>query len=205
MKFSHSALCLVLVFCAVLALALTFPGAAAAAEPTVWLDGASGSDAGSGERTSPKKTLNAAIAALGGADGEIRLLSDCTITGEFSEEAHAGRVTLSSEGGAALALSAASVYRMNGETVFGDLEIRAGSKAVIAAQFNPVTFGEGVRISAARRTSLSTAAMKSRPAPIPRTATPASRSTAETSSPFAASPGPRARRAPTIPGPPTSP
>ncbi len=147
MKFSHSALCLVLVFCAVLALALTFPGAAAAAEPTVWLDGASGSDAGSGERTSPKKTLNAAIAALGGADGEIRLLSDCSIIGEFSEEAHAGRVTLSSEGGAALALSAASVYRMNGETVFGDLEIRAGSKAVIAAQFNPVTFGEGVRIS----------------------------------------------------------
>ncbi|MBQ7171117.1 MAG: family 43 glycosylhydrolase [Clostridia bacterium] len=146
MKRFYPALCAFLAVCTLFVLIRILPGTAAAAGTTVYLDASAGSDAASGERSAPKKTLNAAIEALGGADGEIRLLSDTSVTGEFDEADHAGRITLSSEEGAALVLAASSVYRMNGETVFGDLTVRAGSKAVIAAQFYPVTFGEGVNI-----------------------------------------------------------
>ncbi|MBQ9428336.1 MAG: family 43 glycosylhydrolase [Clostridia bacterium] len=136
---------ILLCLCAALCLCLCL--AAAAAETTVYLDRESGSDSAAGTKTSPFATLDAAIGAC--ADGgRILLLSDYVLEGEFAEPAHGGKITLSAENGAKLIFSSTGTvhYRLGGETAFEHLTIRLSGFVLFTANFNPITFGEGLTV-----------------------------------------------------------
>ncbi|MBQ7171726.1 MAG: family 43 glycosylhydrolase [Clostridia bacterium] len=148
-------------FLALLCCALAIPPLPAdAAETTVYLDPANGSDAASGKSpTAALATLPAAIKAVA-SGGRIVLMSALSLTGsaseQFVEPTHAGEIVITSvdggtdyrASGAVLSLQGGMVYALGGPTVFEELKINTGSgNTVIAARFNALTMGEGLTMT----------------------------------------------------------
>lgn len=133
-------------FCAVLCIAALLSFSLAAESRTVYLDAAKGNDANDGLSASkPKQTLDGALKLFAGTDGKIILLSDYTVSGQYTEPNHGGDVTFSAQNGAKLIFSS-STYRMNGPMTFENIALVCRGTVVLAAQFCDLTFGEGVTV-----------------------------------------------------------
>ena len=148
-------------FLSLLCCAILIPSLPAqAADTTVYLDPANGSDSADGSSPAAAfATLPAAIRAAA-AGGRIVLMSALSLTGsaseQFVEPAHTGEIVLTStdgatdyrSAGAVLSLQGGMVYALGGPAVFENLKINTGSgNTVIAARFNPLTMGEGLTMS----------------------------------------------------------
>ncbi|MBQ7660442.1 MAG: family 43 glycosylhydrolase, partial [Clostridia bacterium] len=136
---------LFLCVCALLCLCLGI--FVSAADRTVYLDAAGGSDTAAGTKSAPLATLDAAIKQC--ADGgRIILLSDCTVEGEYAEPAHDGKITISAENGAKLLFTSTGTvhYRLGGETAFEQMGMRLSGYVLFTANFHPLTFGEGLTV-----------------------------------------------------------
>ena len=117
---------------------------------------------GTGDGSAPDKavgTLTAAYTALGDAGGRIVVVEKLTLTGNFTEPAHTGTVTLTQEYAGVSYRSTEGHgivsnnhrFFLNGPTVFENLTFRGNGSAtgmnylMFVAQFNPIEMGEGVR------------------------------------------------------------
>ncbi|MBQ2733710.1 MAG: hypothetical protein IJF74_06095, partial [Clostridia bacterium] len=136
------------------------PAAYAAGETIVYVDDAAGDDNADGKTPSSAfKTLAKAIGAVANSGGRIVLTSNMSLKGsaasQYVEPKHSAKITITtSDGakdyGATLSLQSGMVYALNGPTEFSDITINTGSgKTVIAARFNPLVMGEGVKTSSA--------------------------------------------------------
>ncbi len=113
-----------------------------AAENTVYV-----SDGGTGDGTSaatPVGTLAAAYAALGEDGGTVVVTDKLTLTSTFTEPEHSGKVTIT--GGT---ISFGNMrFVLNGDTTFENITLHgSGAYLLIVAQFNHITFGEGITVS----------------------------------------------------------
>lgn len=125
----------------------------AAAEKTVYLDAAHGSDRADGTSASaPLASLDAAFAAVRDG-GRIVLLSDYTIRAHYTEPQHDGEVVITAADGgkstgAKLVFDVAGEthYRLSGATTFRDLDITLGNFVMFTAQFHSLTFDTGLSV-----------------------------------------------------------
>ncbi len=132
----------------------------AAEESIVYVDGSAGNDSSDGKTPATAfKTLEKAIGAVASSGGKIVLTSNLSLTGsaasQYVEAKHNAKIIITSNDGAknygaTLNLQNGMVYALNGPTEFADLTINAGTgKTVIAARFNSLIMGEGVKTTAA--------------------------------------------------------
>lgn len=138
-----------------------FSSAASAAEESiVYVDASNGNDASDGKTPSNAfKTLNSAITALSNSGGRIVLVTDLSLTGsaasQYVEPKHSAKIVITANDGtksynATLKLQNGMVYALNGPTEFADITINAGTgKTVIAARFNALVMGEGIKTTSA--------------------------------------------------------
>ena len=121
-----------------------------AAEKTVYLDPAHGSDSYTGASASKAfKTLDKAISSAGSTNTTIVLVSDLSIGADYTEPAHKGKVTMTSGSYSSkvkFTNTSTAVYRLNGSTEFKNINISMTNYVIFAAQFNPIAFGESVSI-----------------------------------------------------------
>lgn len=112
-----------------------------AAENTVYVtDGGSGDGSSA---SSPVGTLADAYAALGNDGGKIIIKDTYTLSAKFTEPAHDGEITIT--GGT---FSVGNVrFVLNGATTFENVTIQGKKYFTIVAQFNHITFGEGITVS----------------------------------------------------------
>lgn len=115
---------------------------AVAAENTVYV-----SDGGSGDgstATAPLGTLADAYAALGEDGGRIVVTDKLTLTSTFTEPEHSGKITIT---GGTVSFENMR-YVLNGDTTFENITLH-GNEAylLLVAQFNHITFGEGITVS----------------------------------------------------------
>lgn len=113
-----------------------------AAEKTVYVN-----DGGNGDGSSastPVGTLEDAYAALGEDGGTIVITEKISLTESFKEPEHTGEITIT---GGTLAVDNMR-YVLNGATTFENLTMH-GNEAylLLVAQFNPITFGEGITVT----------------------------------------------------------
>lgn len=137
--------------------AIPVSSAAFAAEETiVYVDGAAGNDSANGKTPATAfKTLKQAISAIAYSGGRIVLTSDLSLTGstasQYVEAKHSANIVITANDGtknygATLNLQSGMVYALNGPTEFADITINAGTgKTVIAARFNALVMGEGIK------------------------------------------------------------
>ena len=145
------AVCLIFLLAATALLASV---CAAAEGNTVYLDARGGSDAHSGRSAAEAfATMDAAISAVKDG-GSVVLVSDYTVTGHYTQPAHAGEIVLTSKDGAKdygtkliFDVRGETHYRLSGPTVFRDLKIELGNFVMFAAQFNPLTFDIGLTVT----------------------------------------------------------
>ena len=119
-----------------------------AAEKTVYLDAAHGSDRAAGTSAdAPLATLDAAFAAVQDG-GKILLLSDYTVSTHYTEPAHSGEVVISAKNGAKLIFDVAGEthYRLGGATTFRDLTVSLENFVMFTAQFHAITFDTGLTV-----------------------------------------------------------
>lgn len=118
----------------------------------VYLDASQGQDTNAGASASNAfKTLDRAIGAIGAEGGKIVLVSDYSITSDYTEPQHSAVIAITSDDGSqdyggALAFAGSSeiAYRLSGPTTFSNLIIKTATWTIFAAQFNPIVFGEGI-------------------------------------------------------------
>lgn len=108
-------------------------------------------DGGNGDGLSastPVGDLNAAIAALGGADGTIVVCGTYTVASAYTVQTHKSRVTITSydyindyrESGACIVMGAN--LTLGGETEIDKLHFKAPAAAILYAKGNPLTLGK---------------------------------------------------------------
>ena len=118
---------------------------------TLYVNPLLGSDSNAGTSTSkPYKTLDKALSNVGALDTTIVLMRDTTISADYEEPEHTGKVTITSGSyGSTIKFtsSSTSIYRLNGNTTFENVKISMKSYVVFAAQFNPIKFGSSVTIA----------------------------------------------------------
>ena len=134
-----------------LALSCIFAVVYAAGEKTVYLDPASGSDSNTGASASSAfKTLDKALSSVGSTNTTVVLVSDLTVSADYTEPSHTGKVTLTSGSyGSTIKFtqSSTTVYRLNGSTAFDNINISMQNYVIFAAQFNPIVFGHSVSMA----------------------------------------------------------
>ncbi len=112
-----------------------------AAENTVYV-----SDGGSGDGTTeatPVGTLADAYAKLGTEGGKIVIVGTLSLNETFIEPVHSGEVTLT---GGTLAVKDIR-FILNGATTFENITLKGNKYLSIFAQYNHITFGEGITVS----------------------------------------------------------
>ena len=128
----------------------------AAEEGIVYVDASAGDDNADGLTPATAfKTLARAITALSNKGGKIVLTTDHSLTGsasaQYVEPKHSAKIVITSHDGttdfgATLKLQNEMVYALNGPTEFANITINPGSgKTVIAARFNALVMGEGIK------------------------------------------------------------
>ncbi len=146
----------IIVILMVLSLVPFSSAAYAAEESIVYVDDATGDDSADGKTPATAfKTLAKAIGAVAYSGGRIVLTSDLSLKGsaasQYVETKHSAKIIITSNDGtknygATLSLQSGMVYALNGPTEFADITINSGSgKTVIAARFNALVMGEGVK------------------------------------------------------------
>lgn len=125
---------------------------AGAESKTVYVDPIMGSDSYAGTDAKPYKTLDKAISGAGAIDTKIVLKNNITISGDYAEPVHTGKITISSSSGKTIVFNNDTgadfaTYRLNGPTTFESINIRLTDHHIFAAQHNPIVFGSGVTVT----------------------------------------------------------
>lgn len=141
----------------VAAVALLFSGlvassASAADETVVYLDQAGGDDTSPGtDPDQPLRTLTQALRKVTPDGGRIVIMSDYRLELSITEPAHTGDILVTSSDGETdypgrliFGDTPFIEYNLAGPTTFADLGVVTSQWAVFAANWNPITFGEGV-------------------------------------------------------------
>lgn len=132
----------------------------AAEEGIVYLDATAGNDNADGlTPATALKTLARAITTLSNKGGKIVLTTNHSLTGsatsQYVEAKHSAKIVITADDGTknygtTLNLQSGMVYALNGPTEFANITINPGSgKTVIAARFNQLVMGEGVKTTSA--------------------------------------------------------
>ncbi|MBQ1212830.1 MAG: hypothetical protein IIX69_05360, partial [Clostridia bacterium] len=132
----------------------------AAEEGIVYLDATAGNDNADGlTPATALKTLAMAITTLSNKGGKIVLTTNHSLTGsatsQYVEAKHSAKIVITADDGTknygtTLNLQSGMVYALNGPTEFANITINPGSgKTVIAARFNQLVMGEGVKTTSA--------------------------------------------------------
>ncbi|MDY5940153.1 MAG: family 43 glycosylhydrolase [Eubacteriales bacterium] len=142
----------VLLFCCV-SFSLLFSVSLYGEEPLVlYVNAESGSDDADGRSDAvPLKTIDAAIRAAGDGDLTIVFTGNYTVKEHYTEPLHKGTVTYTAKTDSrsydavfSFANVRALTFNCSGPVVFRDITIKTVNFAIIAAQFNPLVFDEGV-------------------------------------------------------------
>ncbi len=147
-KIARLILCVLIVLTVGVCCALVYAGAAS---QTFYVDATNGSDSYAGSSSQPFKTLNKAISSAGSTDTKIVIKNNMTITGNYSEPAHTGKVTITCSSGKTITFENNTsldyaTYKLNGPTTFESVNISLSAYHVFAAQHNPIVFGSNVNI-----------------------------------------------------------
>ncbi|MBQ7010164.1 MAG: family 43 glycosylhydrolase [Clostridia bacterium] len=128
---------------------------AADADSVVYVDSANGNDSADGKTPATAfKTLDAAIKTAEKNNVTVVLVSDYNIPTHYNEPTHKGVVTITSKDGDkdyGAQLTFANLkeltYRLNGPTTFKNMKIKMTNFVIMAAQFNPIVFDEGLTVT----------------------------------------------------------
>lgn len=128
----------------------------AAADTVVYLDAVRGKDASSGKTPAEAfETLDAAISALE-AGGTVVLVSDYTLTEDYTQPAHTGEIVITAADAttdykAALCFnvskSTGTLFRLSGPTTFRNLKITMSNFVIFEGNFHPLTFDTGLTVT----------------------------------------------------------
>lgn len=118
--------------------------------PVVYVS-SGGSDSNNGASPSSAfSTLDAAVRAVSAKGGTIVLCSEYKISGNYTEPAHTGTITITTKDAAkdyaaasSARLSVTGYYYMSGPTVFKNITLYSDSTVTLVANFNPVVFDDG--------------------------------------------------------------
>ncbi len=123
-----------------------------AAEQVVYVDQTKGNDANGGTgANSAFKTIDAALKKLDGDGGKLVLVSDYTVSTNYSAPAHKGQVTITSKHngtdfGGKLTITGACVFQLHGDTVFKDVTVWQSAALTFVANHNPIMFDDGFAV-----------------------------------------------------------
>lgn len=141
----------VLAAIALLLFGLTAP---ATADPgaIVYVDAAGGDDSASGaEPSAPVRSLDQALATVAPTGGRVVLMGDYPLDATIVEPAHTEPILVTSTDGEQtypgrliFGDTAFIEYNLAGPTTFADLTVVHSQWSVFAANWNPITFGDGV-------------------------------------------------------------
>ncbi|RIQ37794.1 family 43 glycosylhydrolase [Jiangella rhizosphaerae] len=131
---------------------LVASSASAADETVVYLDQARGDDTSPGtDPDQPLRTLTQALRKVTPDGGRIVIMSDYRLELSITEPAHTGDILVTSSDGETdypgrliFGDTPFIEYNLAGPTTFADLGVVTSQWAVFAANWNPITFGEGV-------------------------------------------------------------
>ena len=125
----------------------------------VFYDSKKGNDSNDGKTANTAlKTLDAAYGKLANG-GTIVLASDFTIDGTYNEPKHTAKITITSkhngvEYGGKICNSEKAFFKLNGETAFANVTFEAKAAATVVANFNPVVFDKGFKVTGKDKSDL---------------------------------------------------
>lgn len=143
----------VLAAVALLLFGLTAP-AAADQELVVYVDAAGGDDAAPGtDPGAPVRSLDQALATAAPTGGRVVLMGDYPLDASIVEPAHTEPILVTSTDGEqtfpgrlVFGDTPFIEYNLSGPTTFADLTVVHSQWSVFAANWNPITFGDGVEM-----------------------------------------------------------
>ncbi len=106
---------------------------------------------GNGSEQEPFKGIDEAISACA-EDSCVVIMNPIEIGGDYRQPAHGGRVVITASYGGktyngSISFKNGCRYYLSGDTVFENLPVKINGKAVFIADFNCITFEEGVDFS----------------------------------------------------------
>jgi len=128
-------------------------------EDVVFFNAQNGKDSNDGKTANTAlKTLEAAYGKLP-QGGKIILASDLVIEGSFMAPKNTAKITFTSkhngvEYGGKICNSATAYFNLNGETTFENITFEAKAAATVVANFNPVVFDKGVKVTGKDKSDL---------------------------------------------------
>ncbi|WP_162458380.1 family 43 glycosylhydrolase [Pseudactinotalea terrae] len=126
--------------------------AAAAPGPTVYVSAETGDDVAAGtDPAQPVQTLEAALALVAPTGGQVVLMDDYPLEATIVEPAHTEPILVTSDDGETdypgrlvFGDTPFIEYNLAGPTTFAELGVVHSQWAVFAANWNPITFGDGM-------------------------------------------------------------
>lgn len=151
-RLSTSLTAILAAFALILCGHLTAVPAAADSELVVYVDAAAGDDDAAGtDPSEPVRSLDRALAVVAAGGGRVVLMNDYALDATIVEPAHTEPIVVTSTDGESaypgrliFGDEAFIEYNLAGPTTFADLTVVTRQWSVFAANWNPITFGEGV-------------------------------------------------------------